>query len=160
MKPRWPDRLRATAVLLVAAGLAMPVGAQSSREAISKREAQKTYSMTLEAERQSLTCFPSTSVEYQQSNTLAQVTGVISVDDCAAASGTYRVSLVVRGNDGSSETLQFEESWARDDAAPIQIEKDYAIGENVDLLRVRVRSKRCVCAEPASDTEDDVGGEQ
>ena len=68
--------------------------------------------------------------------------------------------LVVRDDDGNSETLQFEESWSRDDATPIGIEHEYSIGENVDLLRVRVRSRRCECSEPADDAEDSVDRER
>ena len=151
-KPHWAV---AGGVLAVVAMLIAPVNAQNNSDKIDKRKAEKSYTVTLEANRQSLTCFPSTSVEYQQSNTMAQVIGVIVVDDCAAASGDYRVSLVIRDDDGNSETLQFEESWSRDDASPIVIENEYPIGDDVDLLRARVRSKRCQCAEAGGEPSNE-----
>lgn len=131
-----------TAVLLA-------VGAQSSlaQESLPGQSAEKTYSVTLEAKRQTKACYPNTSVEYLQKGNVAAVTGTITVDGCARASGRYLVSVRVRGDDGTLETLEFEELWSRDDDAPLELEKEYPIGDDVDLIRVRFRSRECECAD-------------
>jgi hypothetical protein len=45
------------------------------------------------------------------------------------------------------KTLEFVESWRRDDDQPVKFSADYEIGENVDLVRARSRQLRCTCAD-------------
>ncbi|HUQ52238.1 MAG TPA: hypothetical protein VM692_08440 [Gammaproteobacteria bacterium] len=64
----------------------------------------------------------------------------------------------------SKRVRHFDETWQRDDAEDIKFNADYAIGENVELVGVRLRSLECTCAAtteaeapavdaPASDNE-------
>ena len=72
--------------------------------------------------------------------------GVIENKNCAASSGEFK--LLVRGRDETSEvkTLEFLEPWQRDDDEPVKFGGDYPIGNNVDLVNVRVVQVRCTCA--------------
>ena len=142
-------------VAIAVAGWTVPLPAQDSGRAIEGRDAKKTFSMTLKAEPSSALCYPSTTVEYQQHGPNVAVSGAISVDDCDKASGRYQVSLGVRDDDGEMRNIDFDESWSRDNASPIALQKSYAIGDGVDLIRVRLRSKECLCAETADAPESE-----
>jgi hypothetical protein len=58
----------------------------------------------------------------------------------------------VRGDSGETVPIEFGETWQRDDAKDVSFTTDYPIGENVELVNVRVRNLKCTCAaapEPA-----------
>ena len=68
---------------------------------------------------------------------------------CAASSGEYKLVVSVRGNHGL-QTLEFVESWQRQDDQPVKFSAAYPIGADVDLVRVRAVQRKCTCAdEPA-----------
>lgn len=113
--------------------------------------------ITISAEMPALrpTCGASVSVEYFQSNTLAKVQSTIAVEGCAVATGEYTIAARIRDESGEVKTLEFQETFRSDDEQTLARAGDYAIGENVELLSVRTRGVRCVCAEaPAADTVD------
>jgi len=88
--------------------------------------------------------------QYQQRNTIARFTSTIAVADCTAASGTFTVAVRVRDESGETKPpLEFSETYQRSDAQDVKFTKDYPIGENVELLSVRVRNLRCTCADAA-----------
>lgn len=86
-------------------------------------------------------------LEYYQRNAFAHVEGTIDNEQCTASSGSYVVVARIRNADGEVETLEFEEQWQRSDDQPIELEADYPIGEDVDLLRLSSRRTVCRCGE-------------
>ena len=91
---------------------------------------------------------PATS-EYQQRNTIARLISTLAIADCpAAASGTFTVAVRVRDDSGETKPpVEFSETWQRSDDQDVKFTKDYPIGENVELVSVRVRNLRCTCAD-------------
>jgi hypothetical protein len=90
-------------------------------------------------------------LEYTQRDTVAGVRGTIENPTCAASGGTYTIAVTVRDAGGTLETLAFAEPWRRLDERPVTFSTDYPIGENVDLVSVRVRGLRCSCTDPLAD---------
>jgi hypothetical protein len=84
-------------------------------------------------------------VEYYQRGEHAHVTTELTNDDCAASSGRYTIRVRFRGEDGEIRNLDYPETWERADASPVESVKDYFVGENVDVIRVRVRDLKCEC---------------
>jgi len=112
-------------------------------------ELETKIDVTLELpEQKMLQCAAAIEVEYSQRNTVAGVTGTIDTKECAAASGEYKVVVSVRNDALELTTLEFVETWQRLDAEPVIFKKDYPLGDDVDLVRVRTRPVRCTCAEP------------
>ena len=83
-----------------------------------------------------------------------QAKATIDNPDCAASSGDFVIEVTVRA-DGADESnkLKFPESWSREDDASVVMTRRYPIGDDTDLLRIKIRKMRCSCAtetEPAS----------
>lgn len=93
-------------------------------------------------------CAATTTTEYQQRNTSARVAGAIAISNCTAAAGAYKVAVRVRGESGQDQVLEFSETWQRSDDKDVSFGADYPIGENVELVSVRVRNLTCTCADP------------
>ena len=87
---------------------------------------------------------------------MAHITGEINVDGCTIAAGEYTVSVRTRDDSGEILNTDFQETWERSDDQPIEFAKDYRIGDNVDLIRARVRRSSCICndIEPADESEN------
>jgi hypothetical protein len=85
---------------------------------------------------------------YSQRNTVARVESTIEVADCTMASGEFTVAVRVRDESGEIEPLEFTGTWQRSDDADVSFTTDYPIGENVELMSVRVRGLKCTCADP------------
>jgi hypothetical protein len=96
----------------------------------------------------SLQCSATTTTEYQQRNTSARVDGAIAISDCTAAAGAYKVLVRVKGANGEAEVLEFDETWQRSDDQDVSFSADYPIGDNVELVSVRLRNLTCTCADP------------
>jgi hypothetical protein len=95
-------------------------------------------------------CEATTLTEYQQRNNVARVTGTVSLAACpAGTTGTFTLVARVRDDSGESTTIEFAEAWQRDDAEDHTFNTDYPIGDNVELMSVRVRNLKCTCAEVA-----------
>ena len=92
-------------------------------------------------------CEATSSTDYHQRNTVARVNSTLAIPDCAAASGEFTVALRIRDDSGREQALEFSETWQRSDDQDVHLTADYPIGENVELLSVRVRGLRCTCAE-------------
>ena len=84
-------------------------------------------------------------LEYSQRNTTARVSGTIQNEDCTASDGEYKLTFKIRDANGELKTLEFLESWQRQDDQPVELKGDYPIGENVDLVNVRAKMTRCTC---------------
>ena len=93
-------------------------------------------------------CEASTLTEYQQRNDVARVTGTVSLAACpAGTAGTFTLVARLRDDSGESRTIEFAESWQRDDTEDHTFNADYPIGDDVELMSVRVRNLKCTCAE-------------
>lgn len=97
---------------------------------------------------QVLQCEANTTTEYHQRNNVARVTGTVSVTSCPGGSaGTFDVVARVRDDSGEIKPLEFAEKWQRDDKGDSPFNGDYPIGDNVELMNVRIRNLKCTCAE-------------
>jgi hypothetical protein len=95
-------------------------------------------------------CEATTLTEYQQRNNVARVTGTVSIAACPAGStGSFTITARVRDDNGEIRPLEFNETWRRSDAQDHTFNTDYPIGENVELMGVRVRGLKCTCADAA-----------
>lgn len=96
-------------------------------------------------------CAATYAVDYTQKNTQVGVAGVVENKDCAASSGEYKLLVRVRDAAGEAKSLDFLGSWQRDDDRPVKFGGDYPIGNDVDLVNVRVVQVRCTCADAAAE---------
>ena len=78
-----------------------------------------------------------------------EILGVLEIADCAAASGAFTVAVRTRDDSGQEKPLEFSETWQRTDGEDVTFTADYPIGENVELLSVRLRGLTCSCADTA-----------
>ena len=69
------------------------------------------------------------------------------VSDCTAAAGAYKVAVRVKGERGE-DRLEFSETWQRSDDRDVSFSADYPIGENAELVSVRLRNLTCTCSDP------------
>jgi hypothetical protein len=93
----------------------------------------------------SKTCAATIAIQYEQRDTLARAYGTIENRQCGASHGDYTAVVTVREAGGELKTLEFQEPWQRGDDRPVELVRDYMIGENVDLVRVRARGLHCTC---------------
>jgi len=96
-------------------------------------------------------CDATIALEYTQRDTVVSVEGSIENGTCAASGGDYTIVVSFRGETGELKTLEFGETWQRSDDQPVEFSTDYKIGENADLVGVRSRRLRCVCADTPGD---------
>ena len=101
-----------------------------------------------EEEFASRNCTATVSLNYFQRGHEAQVELAVDNPHCAASEGGFVIEATVR-EDGVAEAkkLSFPETWQRDDDAAVEMTRRYPIGDNVDLLRIRIRKVTCSCAE-------------
>ena len=91
-------------------------------------------------------CEASTLTEYSQRNDVARVTGTISLANCpAGTTGTYSIVARVKDEAGEIKPIEFSEIWQNDSAQDVPFTADYPIGDNVELVNVRVRNLKCTC---------------
>lgn len=113
---------------------------QAEKQAKALREAQLA---------EALHCAATTVTEYSQQASVAHVTGSISVLSCPAGSkGTFDVVAVVKDESGASKPIEFHETWQRPGPSDVPFAGEYAIGDNVELVSVRIRNLNCTCAAP------------
>jgi len=97
---------------------------------------------------ESLHCEAVVWIQYDQRNTLARVEGTIENGDCAASSGSFRLSVQTKAADGELKLQEFSQTWRRADDRPIAFVDELPIGADVDLVRVRANEVQCRCASP------------
>jgi hypothetical protein len=96
-------------------------------------------------------CEAVATTEYRQQNTIARVASTIELRDCSvAASGEFTFFVSVRDDSGEIKPLEFKETWQRGDDRDVEFAADYAIGEDVELVSVRMRGLTCTCADAPS----------
>jgi hypothetical protein len=122
-------------------------GAAGAAETTGQIEQQLNVTLEL-PQPEVLQCEASTLTEYSQRNNVARVTGSVSIANCPAGSaGTFDVVARVRDESGEIKPIEFGEKWQRDDVGDAPFTGDYPIGENVELVNVRIRNLKCTCAE-------------
>ena len=93
-------------------------------------------------------CGASVALDYFQRGAEAEAQMSVDTLDCAAASGSFVVEVTIRADDADGpEKLAFEESWSRNAKKPVTMKRKYAIGDDVQLLRIRIRKVACSCDE-------------
>ena len=96
-------------------------------------------------------CGATTTTQYQQRDTVARVNGTLHITDCALASGAFTVAVRVKDESGAETPLEFHETWERSGGADdVAFTADYPIGENTELVNVRLRGLSCTCSEAAA----------
>jgi len=98
-------------------------------------------------------CAASIEIEYTQRDTLVSVEGTIHHTDCAASHGEHRLTVNLRDQNRELKTLEFVDSWQRDDDQPVKFSVTKPIGDNVDLVSVKARSQLCTCEDPAQESQ-------
>jgi hypothetical protein len=85
--------------------------------------------------------------EYDSGN-VARVSGTVSIAACpAGTNGAFTLVARVRDEAGESTTIEFPQTWQRADNEDHTFNADYPIGDDVELMSVRVRNLKCTCAE-------------
>lgn len=108
-------------------------------------QAERKVTMIFETTEGTNFCQSNVAIEYQQRDDIASVAGKITVNDCTRASGDFIVSIRIRDESGEVQNIEVAETWQRTDNAPYPFARDYPIGKNVDLVRVRARRAHCIC---------------
>lgn len=86
-------------------------------------------------------------IEYFQKGSDAHVETMLVNEACGASSGDYTVRIRYKDAQGEINRLEFEETWDRDDDADVTSEKDYFVGDDIDIVRVNTRGLSCNCKE-------------
>ena len=92
-------------------------------------------------------CSATLGLEYYQKGTHASVKSTLENHQCGASSGSYVIRIRYRTDVGDMDSVEFDETWSREDDANIVTEKDYYVGEDLEIRRVSSTRLRCECAE-------------
>ncbi len=141
---RFVQACYATTAIAIGIGIAHSVVADDEQE--SKKNLDIRHTMKIEpkapAEKR---CEAQLTLTYFQKNTVAVVESELNNLDCGASGGEYAVLVRFRDENNALQSLEFPETWRRDDDQEVKSVKEYLIGDNVDLVSVRPRKLRCVC---------------
>lgn len=96
-------------------------------------------------------------IEYFQKGADAHVKTMLSNEACGASSGNYTIRIRYKDSQGELGLVEYEEAWNRDDDVTVTNEKDYFVGDDVDLVRVNTRRLSCMCTESQA-TEEETDG--
>ena len=135
---------------------AMEVQRSSEYEAEGK-EFEKVVPIKLEYNTDA--CKADLRLEYFQKGADAHVKSTLSNEECGASSGDYTVRVQYKDSEGASQQVEFEETWMRSDDADVISEKDYPVGDDMDIARVKSRKLSCRCEEPQAQDQKHGDGE-
>jgi hypothetical protein len=155
--PGTPGKVAILATIAVF--VCLPAFGQDQQSSIKKTaehsvSSTKTYSVKLKPPEQKQYCKANTALEYYQSDDVAEVNVEIKNEDCVASSGSFTVRIRYRTEEDEVVNLEFDETWQREDDQNILFGRQYPIGKNVDLVRVRASRMKCVCAESEDENEN------
>jgi hypothetical protein len=143
------------AAIAIAIGIATAQGVAADDKDESKRSLEIRHTMTIDPKPPTeQKCEARVSLTYFQKNTVAVVESALNNSDCAASGGEYTVLVRFRDESNELQSLEYPETWHRDDDQEVKSVKEYLIGDNVDLVSVRPRKLRCVCDETATAQEN------
>lgn len=94
-------------------------------------------------------CEAIVSLKYSQRGAIARVEGEIENETCPASTGSFTLSIRTANEQREQTTQDYEESWQRDDDQTVLFSRDYPIGDDVDLIRVRTLRSTCKCTAAA-----------
>ncbi len=112
------------------------------------QEFQKKVGVTLEYQQKG--CAATLGLEYYQKGPHAHVKSTLKNEQCAASSGSYVLRVRYIPDEGEMGDVEFEETWARDDDADVVTEKDYYVGNDLEIRRVTSARLKCECTEAQS----------
>lgn len=118
---------------------------RSSEHKAEGQKFEKRVGVTLEYGQKA--CAATLGLEYYQKGTDAHVKSTLKNEQCAASSGSYVIRIRYRPDEGEMGDVEFEETWSRDDDADVVAEKDYFVGEGLEIRRVTSAKLKCECAE-------------
>jgi hypothetical protein len=149
------SRINVTALLALAT-VALPSSAALAQAETTTVRTERELKLSIEVPAvPSAQCQAVAATSYHQRNTFARVASTIDTADCPAAVGEFKIAIRVRDESGEVKSLEFDETWRRSDAKSVVVERDYPIGENVELVNARVRGLTCTCsAAPAEDAKN------
>ncbi len=137
-------------LLLAAASFAVA----DEDESNINNEAQIRTTIVVEQTIATNACKAELEIEYYQKGSSVHVESTLTNADCGASSGSYVIQVRYRGADRQTRSKDFAESWTRTDTVPVQVEKDYFIADDIDIIRVRSRKLNCTCAPEESADSD------
>ena len=94
-------------------------------------------------------------IQYFQKVTNAHVRITLVNKACGASSGAYKVRIQYKDAQREIKRVEFKESWGRDDDANVISEKDYFVGDDIDIVRVDTQSLSCECKGLETETPTD-----
>jgi len=119
---------------------------RSSEYQTESKEFEKSVPVVLEYN--SDACEADLHLEYFQAGPDANVKTTLINEACGASSGNYTIRIRFKDANGDMGLIEFEEAWNRDDDATLTSEKNYFVGEGLDITRVNSRRLSCSCKEP------------
>ncbi len=119
-------------------------------QVVVRSEKEVTFSVELPPVK-TAQCATTIEVAYIQRGTTVSIEGTIDNKDCGTSSGDYNLVVSVRDENRELKTIEFLESWKRQNDEPVTFTGTYPIGENVDLVRVRPVQLHCTCAETSEE---------
>ncbi len=137
---------RVVALLIAVAAPLATAQNPPSQQGVFRTEKEVEFSLELPPTK-IVQCAATIDVSYTQRDSTVGVEGTIAHTVCGASSGDYKLVVSVRNENRELQTLEFLESWQRQDDQPVKFSGAYPIGENVDLVRVRPVLLRCTCAD-------------
>ena len=129
----------------------------SGQQQVMKNEghAEKKYVIKLETTQATKEyCHVSVDISYLQKSTNVIVDMTLENTDCAASGGSYTVAVKFRDGNSELQTVEYEETWQREDDQSLQSRQEYYMGENVDLINARVKRPMCVCVPIPTEVTD------
>lgn len=148
--------LAATACGVTLLLFGLPSFAQDQASRLPKKPDSESRTMevrvtkTIKLEHRAGGCKANLQLEYWQKGDVAEVETTLTNPECGASSGEYTLQVRYRGDDGEMTTDEYPETWVREDSEPILTTKQYRIGNDVDLVRVRSRNLSCECQDTDS----------
>ena len=125
---------------------------RSSEYEVESKSFEKYVPVTLEYNTGA--CSAELFLEYFQKETDAHVKIVLNNEECGASSGNYTIRVRYKDAQGELGLVEFEEAWNRDDDGNVVNEKDYFVGDDIDIVRVNSRRLSCSCKEAQSTKEE------
>ena len=133
-------------LLIALAALLMATTLIADDDENTSRKASISKTIELKLEFTSGGCEADANLDYFQRGIEVQVETVIETQSCDAASGEYIVKVTVLSEtETDTTTLTFEDAWEQVGGLPAESMRRYAIGNDVDLKRVRIRKLSCTC---------------
>lgn len=90
-------------------------------------------------------CQSKVSIEYWQAGPVAKVKGTIANETCAESGGSFVIVVTIKDKANETKTLEFPQTWMREDDQGVNFSGNYDIGDNVSLWEAHVSKVHCNC---------------